>query len=193
MGTHDVCPYHDTSDTGLAGAIAAAPPGEAVAAEAELYRRLAPRVRLYGLRHTRDEQAAQDLAQEVLLITIDALRHGRLREPERLVSFVLGTCRLTVQGARRGARRRQELLDRFGADLLTPEPGAGPSLDTDRLAGCLEQLAERDRSVIVLSFYEERGAPEVAREMNLTAANVRVIRHRALGRLRDCMTGGGGG
>jgi RNA polymerase sigma-70 factor (ECF subfamily) len=33
------------------------------AAEAELYRRLAPRVRLYGLRHLRDRHAAADLVQ----------------------------------------------------------------------------------------------------------------------------------
>ena len=30
-------------------------------AEAELIRRMAPRVRLYGLRHLRDEEAADDL------------------------------------------------------------------------------------------------------------------------------------
>ena len=40
-------------------------------AEAELYRRLAPRVRLYGLRHLRDAQAAADLVQQVMLITLE--------------------------------------------------------------------------------------------------------------------------
>jgi RNA polymerase sigma-70 factor (ECF subfamily) len=34
-------------------------------AEAELFRRMAPRVRLYGLRHLRDEHAAEDLTQQV--------------------------------------------------------------------------------------------------------------------------------
>ncbi len=32
-------------------------------AETELFRRMAPRVRLYGLRHLRDEHAADDLTQ----------------------------------------------------------------------------------------------------------------------------------
>jgi len=46
-------------------------------AEAELFRRMAPRVRLYGLRHMRDEHAAEDLTQQVLITTIEALRAGR--------------------------------------------------------------------------------------------------------------------
>ncbi len=191
MGNHDARSFEQATDVDLARAVASAPPGEAGAAEGELYRRLAPRVRLYGLRHTRDEQQAEDLAQEVLLITLEALRHGKLREPDRLVSFVLGTCRLIVRGGRRGERRRRELLDRFGPDLYPDAAVTGTAPDTGRLAGCLERLAERDRSVIVLSFYEERSAPDVGEELGLTAANVRVIRHRALGRLRDCMAPGG--
>ena len=67
------------------------------AAETEFYRRLAPRVRLYGLKHLRDAQAASDLVQQVLMLTLERLRAGELRDPERLVSFVFGTA--TVQGA----------------------------------------------------------------------------------------------
>ena len=52
-------------------------------AEAELFRRMAPRVRLYGLRHLRDEHAADDLTQQVLITTIEALRAARLREATR--------------------------------------------------------------------------------------------------------------
>jgi RNA polymerase sigma-70 factor (ECF subfamily) len=55
------------------------------------YRRLAPRVRLYGLRHLRDRHAAADLVQQVLLMTLERLRAGKVREPERIASFVLGT------------------------------------------------------------------------------------------------------
>ena len=83
-------------------------------AEAELFRRLAPRVRLYGLRHLRDPAAADDLAQDVMLLTFDSLRAGKVRESERLASFVLGTCRRVVIDIRRGAARRQRLLERSG-------------------------------------------------------------------------------
>jgi RNA polymerase sigma-70 factor (ECF subfamily) len=55
--------------------------GNAPEAEAELFRRMAPRIRLYGLRHLRDGHASDDLAQQVLLTTLEVLRTGRLREP----------------------------------------------------------------------------------------------------------------
>ena len=170
-------------DAALARRIAAAP-GEAREAEEELARRFAPRIRLYGLRHLRDRDAALDLVQQVLLMTLESLRAGRLREPERLASFVLGTCRNVARDLRRGTRRRQDLLDRYLAVEDASEPALPPPA---RLADCLQGLAERDRSVLVMTFYAERSAEEIASELGLQAGNVRVVRHRALGRLRECL------
>jgi RNA polymerase sigma-70 factor (ECF subfamily) len=157
------------------------------AAETELYRRLAPRVRLYGLRHLRDRHAAADLVQQVLLMTLERLRAGDVREPERIASFVLGTCRMTVLELRRGTRRREALLETWGNAAEAFEAPDPVALDPDRLAGCLEALSERERSVTVLSFFADKQADEVGAELAISAGNVRVIRHRALARLRECM------
>src|SRR5262249_59851450 len=78
------------------------------AAEAELCRRMGPRIRLYGLRHLRSSSAADDLVQHVLLKVLEALRSDRLREPDKLARFVLGTCRMTVTDQRRSLHRQQE-------------------------------------------------------------------------------------
>ncbi len=155
-------------------------------AEAELYRRLAPRVRLYGLRHLRDPAAAEDLMQDVLLLVLDHLRTGRVREPDRLASYVLGTCRKMVAGQRRARNRREDLLQRFGVDLR-PAAARVPDLSSARLEDCLRRLDERARSVVVLSFYAERDAPEIAAELGTSGGHVRVLRHRALARLRSCL------
>src|ERR1700755_664348 len=69
----------DSSDGDLARAVAARMPGSADDAELELYLRFAPRVRLYGLRHLREEEAARDLVQQVMLLTIEKLRGGAIR------------------------------------------------------------------------------------------------------------------
>ncbi len=177
-------------DVALARRIAAAGAAIDSVAETELYRRLAPRVRLYGLRHLRDPHAARDLMQQVLLMTLERLRAGKLREPERIASFVLGMCRMVVLEIRRGTWRRETLLETYGnlAEAVdVPEPLA---LDADKLAGCLQALAERERTVVVLTFFADRGTDELAKELGLAAGNVRVIRHRALARLRECMDGG---
>jgi RNA polymerase sigma-70 factor (ECF subfamily) len=177
----------ELDDGALARRVAAAGASHDAHAEAELYRRLARRARLYGLRHLRDEQAAADLAQQVLLTTLERLRAGEVREPDKIASFVLGMCRMTVLELRRGSRRREELLEAWGERdeaYDTPEPLA---LDPDRLAGCLEALPERERLVVVMSFFADKQADEVGAELRISGGNVRVIRHRALGRLRECM------
>src|SRR5579863_1335446 len=115
-------------------------------AEAELFRRMAPRIRLYGLRHLRDEHAADDLVQQVLITVLEALRAARLREPDRLTSFVLGTCRMTVLDLRRNRQRQERLLEQFGNDALAPVPPPMPRLDQQRLAQCVQRLKERERA-----------------------------------------------
>ena len=156
-------------------------------AEAELFRRMAPRIRLYGLRHLRDQHAAEDLTQQVLITTLEALRAGRLREPEKLASFVLGTCRLMALDLRRGARRKNSLLERFGPDMPVSVSPSMARLDHDRLARCVQNLKERERAVIVMSFYDEQTGADVAGFLGVSEANVRVIRHRAIHQLRGCM------
>jgi RNA polymerase sigma-70 factor, ECF subfamily len=156
-------------------------------AESELVRRMAPRIRLYGLRHLRDQHAADDLTQQVLITTLEALRAGRLREPDKLASFVLGTCRMTVLDLRRNAQRKERLLVQFGADLLAPVQPALPPLDHEQLTRCVQKLKERERTVVVMTFYDEQTGADVANFLGVSEANVRVIRHRAIHQLRDCM------
>ena len=95
------------SDGELARAIAtlsSTAPGAAQADEAELYRRFAPRVRLYGLKHLGDDAGADDLAQQVLLVTIERLRAGEVRNPDEIGSFILGTSRMLADAVRRNVQ-----------------------------------------------------------------------------------------
>jgi RNA polymerase sigma-70 factor (ECF subfamily) len=155
-------------------------------AETEICRRMGPRIRLYGLRHLRSEAAADDLVQEVLIKLLTALRTGRLRDQDKLAAFTLGTCRMTVLDLRRRAQRQERLLDTFGSMLL-PEPAPPPRLDDAVLMRCVQTLRERERTVMVLTFYDDQPGPDVARTLGVSEANVRVIRHRALRQLRTCM------
>lgn len=158
------------------------------AEEAALHASFAARILAFGRCHLRDIHAARDLVQQVLLIVLESLRAGSLREPEKLASFVLGTCRNVVHDWKRTGQRRQDLLGQH-AELLLPAPLAPDmaSLDRERLTGCLDGLAARERSVITMTFYEDLDASEVARALSMAPGHVRVVRHRALARLRECM------
>ena len=175
-----------TTDGDLARAIASAPRGAAQVEESELYRRFAPRVRLYGVKHLRDESAAQDLAQQVLLLTIERLRAGEVRNPDEIGSFILGTSRLMADATRRRSHRRENLTKQFHVAELYAEPLFPPE-DIGVVERCLHALGERDRRVLVLTFYAEKSSPEIAGELGVSGAAVRVARHRALERMRECV------
>src|SRR5262245_27700245 len=148
------------TDAALARAIASAPAGEAPGAEEELYRRFAPRVRLYGLKHLRDEMAAQDLAQQVLLVAIQRLREGGVRNPDEIGSFILSTSRMMAVSQARTERRRFALHARF--DVPAPAADPGEPLDLARLEQCLDAMRERERTLLILTFYGEKPALEIA-------------------------------
>ena len=156
---------------------------EARAEEGELCRRFAPRVRLYGLRHLGDEAAADDLVQRVLILTLRKLRARQIRDPERIASFILGAARTTCLEIRRTAGREET------HDPETIEVAVSPAepLPLERLAGCLDALGHRERTVVVLSFYQDQDAATIAQTLAIKEGNVRVIRHRSLERLRACL------
>lgn len=159
------------------------------AAEAELCRRFGPRAHLYGLRHLRDEERARDLAQAVLLVVLEAVRGGRIDDPTRLDRFVLGTCRNLARRIREQDRRAEPTDDEH-LDVLASVPELDV-IDVRALVRCLTTLDERGRSVVHLSFHQERSAEQIAAELGTTAGNVRVVRHRAVAQLRRCLDHGG--
>ncbi|HEX7668490.1 MAG TPA: sigma-70 family RNA polymerase sigma factor [Polyangiaceae bacterium] len=157
-------------------------------AEAELCRRFAPRVRLYGLRHLGTLDRATDLVQAVLLAVLEAARAGRIEEPDHVERFVLGTSRNMALRVRRTEARATPTepseLD-VGVFLPTFE-----HIDAGPLMQCLSKLDGRSRTVIVMSFQSESSADEIAGLLETTAGNIRVVRHRALLQLRRCLDSG---
>jgi RNA polymerase sigma-70 factor (ECF subfamily) len=93
---------------------------------------------------------------------------------------------MTVLDLRRNSHRQEELLAMFGGDLV-PNPSPVPRLDDHQLARCVHALKERERFVVVMTFYDDQTAAETAGFLGILEANVRVIRHRAIQQLRACM------
>jgi RNA polymerase sigma-70 factor (ECF subfamily) len=92
-----------------------------------------------------------------------------------------------VIDGRRAGQRREHILETFTAELPELAEDSHEALDVDRLGHCLERLAERERSVLVMSFYDDRPADEVGAALGISPGNVRVIRHRGIDRLRLCI------
>ena len=155
--------------------------------ERAVCRRYASRIRAYGLRHLRDSATAEDLMQQVLLDVLQALREGKVNDVANLESYIFGTCRNMAMSIRRGDARRRRIADEVTRELPERYEAAWDLVDSGRLDRCLERLEERARAVVVATFVDERGADEIGRSLSLSTANVRVIRHRAMAHLHQCM------
>ncbi|HXH24715.1 MAG TPA: sigma-70 family RNA polymerase sigma factor, partial [Vicinamibacterales bacterium] len=87
---------------------------------------------------------------------------------------------------------RESLAARFAdapVDRRAPD-AAAETLDAPRVASCLRRLPERDRLVVLLTFYANCDARRIADDLGVSPGAVRTARHRALARLRDCVLGG---
>ena len=124
-------------------------------------------------------------------VTLQALRDGRVDEPELLDRYVLGVCRNVARALRRSRERahaaaRRMALEPVPALEQPPEPPWGRNI-VERLTVCLPGLSPREQRVVQLSFAEWQSSAEIAEQMGIAQGNIRVIRHRALRKLRECM------
>lgn len=173
-------------DAELARRILEDPGASSEAEQAELCRRFRPRIRLYGIRHLTSAERADDLAQDVLLIVLQKLRTGGVREPDKIASFILGVARLHARSTSRTDGRDVPLDD--AAELPSRKPEEPPDpIARDQMAKCLQGLDDRQRAVVVLTYYGQQSTEDIATSLGWTANHVRVTRHRSIALLRDCL------
>jgi RNA polymerase sigma-70 factor, ECF subfamily len=160
------------------------------AAEETLCKRFAPAIRAFARRRLRGKDAIEEFAQDVLLLTIEAVRAGRVEQPERLGGFVLGICRSLAFDRARQRERRQALWETYGAALhcVSVEAVQQETYEVIHLEDCLSQLSQRCRELIRLGYIESCDSGEIAQRLAISEANARVLRHRTLANLRECMS-----
>jgi len=138
-----------------------------------------------------DRETAREIVQEALLAVLSALRQGRLREPEKLPAFVVGTGRNLINNyLRRRAQRPEPLTLGFEEeDIPSPDPDAGESSlekeeRTDVVLGALQELKPVDRGILFLTLARGMNPRDIAVEMGLKPETIRLHKTRALSRLR---------
>jgi RNA polymerase sigma factor (sigma-70 family) len=160
--------------------------GREPSAEEELVRLFSQRIRFLVLARTRDPEAARDLAQDVMLAVVQALRGEQLREPERLAGFVYGTARNVINNYLR-TRSRQPREDSIDSALHLASP-AEPIEDRER-AGLVRQalttLDPTDRRILLLTLAEGLTPGEIGVRLGLSSEVVRARKSRALKKTTD--------
>jgi RNA polymerase sigma factor (sigma-70 family) len=130
-----------------------------------------------GLRFTGNPHHAQEIAQAVFIVL--ARKAGSLRRGTVLSGWLYQTARLTaanfVKGEIRRQRREQEAY--MQSTLTGPDSTAWEQI-APLLDEAMGQLGATDRNAVVLRFFENKTAHEVATTLNLNegAAHKRVSR-----------------
>lgn len=159
------------------------------AAFARLYEATSPKLFAICLRMLGDRAAAEDVLQEVYVkLWHGAARFDRTRGP--IMAWLIAVTRNRAIDA---LRQRGRQPSRPGADPEATlgafvDPGGGPGA-AERLAliGCLGQLSERQREIVLLAYYEGYSREELALRYSRPTGTIETWLRAALKALRACL------
>jgi RNA polymerase sigma-70 factor (ECF subfamily) len=134
-----------------------------------------------------DVTAAEDLAQQVMVVLLEALRAGRVADLDRVDRFMLGTCRNVAHTMRRVHARIEATERRLSVELAGASTPPWDLVESQRVEECLGALPPRESKLLLLLYQQGASAGEAAASLGTTPGNVRVLHHRALARLRECV------
>lgn len=161
---------------------------------AEKYQQFFPRVFAYVYGRVHNVHQAEDLCSEVFERAF--VKMGSLRNDEAFSTWLFTIARnlVTSQARKRG---RETIVD---PDILKSVVATNVSVENEVLVReevaavieCLKTFPQREQDIVSLKFDAELPNSQIARIMNLSEPNVRVILFRTLRKLREMMKSSGG-
>jgi len=157
-------------------------------AEEELAKRYGRAVFAIAAARLRDPEAAQDLAQEIVLAVLVALRAGKLRDADRLTAFVHATARNRINthiANLQKERNRPPLPD--SPPVVTPEERFEQSQRRALVRRALGRLNPQDRKILLLTLLDGLKPGEIAARIDISPERLRKRKSRALERVRQAV------
>lgn len=146
---------------------------------AELYARYAPEALRLAYLLTGDATLAEDLAQDAFVRVAGRLLH--LRDPAGFQAYL----RTTILNLARSHFRRRAVERRFAERQSGQRPAAPADLsDRDEMRTALLTLPLRQRTAIVLRYYEDLSEAQTAQLMRCRPQAVKSLVSRAMTSLR---------
>jgi RNA polymerase sigma-70 factor (ECF subfamily) len=140
---------------------------------------------------------AFDAVQEAFrtFLTLPAARalveaHDDSRRLLIVVTRNLARNRRRLATSARPHESNPDLIAALPADAPTVEQLLASAEDDVRLRGCVQGLADVQRTVVTLRMLDEADGEDVARTLGITTGHVAVLLHRAKANLLACMTAG---
>ena len=156
-------------------------------AEGALYEKYSDRLYFLALSELHSREDAEDVRAETFIRVLQALRQGKLRKPESLPSFIVGTALNVIREWRRQRFGTESLTDRE-AQLSSEASPEAVFLDQE-VSRSIEETARhlkpRERDFLRMYYYEELPKQEIARALGVKEERLRLIKSRALKRFRE--------
>lgn len=128
---------------------------------------------------TGDVAQAEDLVQHALVGLLLAWRRTRIEDPDHYMTRALANARISNWRRHRG----RELLTSVVPER--PAPEVSPTVvERDELMSALREVPPKQRTILVLRYYENRSDEEIAHLLGVAESTVRSQAARGLQRLR---------
>lgn len=158
--------------------------------------RFLARLRWFATRWLGDAHAGEDAAQEALRRVLQALKDGRVKQPDALPAFVYQTARHICSHHRRAAGRERRMLTGYGTERSLDDPAPDPlnvlvsEARNAQVRVALAAMDDEDRHLLAALYVQERSPEQLAAELHLSDGALRTRKHRALKRLGEKLSAG---
>jgi RNA polymerase sigma-70 factor, ECF subfamily len=162
-------------------------------AQAELYARLSKGMR-FLIHRKLGPQDVDDVLHIAFLTIVEAIRAGKVREPEALLSFARTVVNRQIAETIGSYihRRNHAALDGREVERKV----ARTDLYSDHIAKeqrehmlkCLQQLSQRDREILHRFYVLEQPKEQICAEMIMTETSFRLMKSRAKAKLTQTIT-----
>lgn len=131
---------------------------------------------------------ADDCVQQSLELVLEALRKGKLKDPDKILTYLMTTCRNNY--LKEQAKKREVIYERVPESHFKNPDQLKTLVDRERidiLERCLDELKGIYRRFIDYLFkHPESDAEKVAEHFDISVNNVWIRKHRVIKKLNEC-------
>ena len=162
-----------------------------VRAEEEVVRRYKDGVAIIIRRIVQSRSITEDLSQETFKKALEKIRHGDVREPERLSGFICSMAKnLALDYVRKEKKATKETGVEKPEQIPDPAPDQFDQLLRKERARIIRRVIDelkvkRDRELILRYFIAEQDKDQICAELGLTRGQFNGVIFRALKRYKE--------
>lgn len=131
---------------------------------------------------------AEDCAQDSLITALEIMKEDGIKNPDKIVSYILSTCRNNYLKMQK--KKRPEATDEIPESHQQAPKQLQSLLDEEQqqlLEWCLNQLKEKYQNFMAYWFdHPDSHAKKVAKHFDISVNNVWTRKHRLIQKLNEC-------